>query len=77
MTWPSRSAGGCAVCSGWEPETIDRLLLVGYGPRFIAQRWGVTRHVVAKHRDRCLTGARLAATEADLVRMAGGAVPND
>jgi hypothetical protein len=55
-----------------EPETIDRLLLAGYGPRFVAQRWGVTRKVVAQHRDRCLTGARLKATEADLVRLAGG-----
>jgi hypothetical protein len=56
-----------------EPETVDRLLLVGYGPRFVAQRWGVTRQVVAKHRDRCLTGGRLKATEAALSRMAGGA----
>ena len=66
----------CKVCMGMEPETVDRLLLVGYGPSFVAQRWGVTRKVVAKHRDRCLTGDRLAATEADLVRMAGGPVPN-
>ena len=28
------------------------------------------------HRDRCLTGDRLAATEADLARLAGGAIPN-
>lgn len=72
MTSMLRSEGGCVVCSGWEPETIDRLLLIGYGPRFVAQRWGVTRKVVAKHRDRCLTGSRLAATEAALSRMAGG-----
>jgi hypothetical protein len=62
----------CAICMGMEPETVDRLLAVGYGPRFVASRWGVTRKVVAQHRDRCLTGARLAATEADLVRMSGG-----
>ncbi len=63
----------CGICMGMEPETADRLLLVGYGPRFVASRWGVTRKVVAKHRDRCLTGGRLKATEAALSRMAGGA----
>jgi len=65
----------CRICSGMEPETIDRLLLAGYGPRFVAQRWGVTRKVVAKHRDRCLVGERLKATEADVVRMSAGGVP--
>ncbi len=69
----SERDGACAVCSGMEPETVDRLLLVGYGPRFVATRFGVTRKVVAKHRDRCLTGGRLATTEAALSRM--GAKP--
>ncbi len=68
----SERDGACAVCSGMEPETVDRLLAVGYGPRFVASRWGVTRQVVAKHRDRCLTGDRLKATQAALARMAGG-----
>ncbi len=63
----------CAICMGMEPETVDRLLAVGYGTRFVASRWGVARKVVAQHRDRCLTGARLAATEADLSRMAASA----
>jgi hypothetical protein len=67
-----RSDGGCAVCSGWEPETVDRLLLVGHGIRFVSDRWGHTRRDVKAHRDRCLTGDRLAATEAALSRMAGG-----
>ena len=74
-----RSAGACRICMGMEPETVDRLLAVGHGIRFVAQRWGVTRQVVAKHRDRCLTGGRLAATQAALSRMGakpGGAVPN-
>jgi hypothetical protein len=66
----------CKVCMGMEPETVDRLLLVGYGPRFVSERWGVTRQVVARHRDRCLTGGRLKATQAALSRMAGGPVPN-
>ncbi len=62
----------CRVCSGWEPETVDRLLLVGHGIRFVADRWGHTRQVVKRHRDACLQGDRLAATEAALVRMSGG-----
>ncbi len=68
--------GTCRVCSGFEPETVDRLLVVGHGIRFVADRWGHTRQVVKRHRDRCLVGDRLAATEAALSRMAGGAVPN-
>jgi hypothetical protein len=58
---------------GMEPETVDRLLLIGYGPRFVSERWGVPRKVVKRHRDRCLVGDRLAATEADLVRLAASA----
>ena len=58
---------------GFEPETIDRLLLVGHGIRFVSARWGHTRRDVKAHRDRCLVGDRLAATEAALDRMAGGA----
>jgi hypothetical protein len=56
-----------------EPETVDRLLLVGYGPRFIAQRWGIDRKAIAKHRDRCLVGERRAGVEADLRSMASKA----
>jgi hypothetical protein len=59
-----------------EPETVDRLLAVGYGPRFVAQRWGFTRKAIAQHRDRCLTGDRLEATQAALERMGGGGIPN-
>ncbi len=62
----------CRVCSGWEPETVDRLLLVGHGIRFVSARWGHSRQVVKRHRDVCLVGDRLAATEAALARMAGG-----
>ncbi len=65
----SERDSACGICMGMEPETVDRLLLVGYGPRFVAQRWGVTRQVVKRHRDRCLVGERLKATEADLVRL--------
>jgi len=66
----------CKICMGFEPRTIDRLLLVGHGIRFVADRWGHTRQVVKAHRDRCLVGDRLKATEADLSRMASaGGVP--
>jgi len=71
-----RSDGACPICMGMEPRTIDRLLLVGHGIRFVSERWGVTRQVVARHRDRCLTGGRLKATQAALSRMAGGGVAN-
>jgi hypothetical protein len=67
-----RDAGPCKVCAGFEPQTIDRLLVVGHGVRFVSARWGIPRWVVKSHRDRCLVGDRLKATEAALSRMAGG-----
>jgi hypothetical protein len=76
MTRTPRSDGACRVCSGWEPQTVDRLLLVGHGIRFVSKRWGHSRQDVKRHRDVCLQGDRLAATEADLSRMAGGGVAN-
>jgi hypothetical protein len=72
MTKMPLDAGACKVCAGFEPQTIDRLLLAGHGIRFVSERWGHTRQVVKAHRDRCLVGDRLKATQADLVRMAGG-----
>ncbi len=74
-----RSDGACRVCSGIEPLTIDRLLLVGHGIRFVSERWGHRRQDVKAHRDRSLVGERLKATQAALSRMGakpGGAVPN-
>ncbi len=59
----------CRICSGFEPRTIDRLLLVGHGIRFVAARWGIPRWVVKRHRDVCLVGERLEATRVDLGRM--------
>jgi hypothetical protein len=56
-----------------EPRTIDRLLLVGHGVRFVSERWGIPRRDVEHHRDRCLVGDRRERVEADLLRMAGGA----
>jgi hypothetical protein len=56
----------CTVCQAIEPKTIDRLLVFGYGPRSIAERWGLRRHHVNKHRNECLVGERRQAVEADL-----------
>lgn len=64
-------APDCRVCSGPEPWTVDRLLLLGRGPRFIARHFGVDRRAVAKHRDGCLTGERRAVAEKDIRVMAG------
>ena len=64
--------GECRVCSTMEPETIDRLLVFGYGPQFVAQRWGLSRRHIKRHRDECLIGERRAAVEDELRRMAAG-----
>ncbi len=68
-------AGACRVCMGFEPQTIDRLLLVGHGIRFVSARWGHTRRDVKSHRDRCLVGDRRKRVEGDLVRMSAGGGP--
>jgi len=45
-------ARSCPVCLAPEPKTIDRLLLYGYGPAFVAARWGsLKRQHVKKHRE--------------------------
>lgn len=62
----------CPVCSGPEPWIVDKLLLLGRGPRFVAPRFGVDRRAVARHRDACLVGERRAAVEADLRAMGEG-----
>jgi hypothetical protein len=49
-----------------EPETLDKLLVLGYGPTFIQARWGLPRWRIKKHRDECLTGERRAAVENEL-----------
>ena len=65
------SSSRCPGCSGPEPWTVDRLLLLGRGPRFVARHFGAGRKDVAKHRDACLVGERRAAVERDLRGMAG------
>ena len=73
MTMPRSERAACKVCAGREPKTVDRLLVIGHGTRFVAQRWGLPRKAVAMHRDTCLVGDRRQAVEADLRRMAGEA----
>jgi hypothetical protein len=62
---------GCKVCSHMEPETVDRLLVLGYGTGFVAQRWGLPRWRIKKHRAECLVGERRAGVEAWLRGHAG------
>jgi hypothetical protein len=45
---------GCKACSAKETETIDRLLVLGHGPAFVARHWNVKRHHIKQHRDECL-----------------------
>jgi hypothetical protein len=45
----------CPVCEGPEPRTVNRLLALGYGSRFVAARVPrVNRKDVRRHTDRCL-----------------------
>jgi hypothetical protein len=64
----SETKRGCGVCQAIEPETVDRLLALGYGPSFVAARWGLPRHRVKLHRDECLVGERRQRVEEDLQR---------
>ena len=66
----TKKTPGCRVCAGVEPGTVDKLLLLGHCPRWIAPKFGHTRRTVAKHRDLCLTGARGEKVAGDLRRMA-------
>jgi len=51
----------CTVCSHAERPAIDRALLAGEPERTIANRWGISRASV--HRHRAHIGARLAHQE--------------
>ena len=63
--------GGCKVCEGIEPRIVNRLLGLGYGIRFIADRFpGVDRRDVRRHKEKCLPGIR-DEVHADLVRLGG------
>jgi len=58
----------CSVCEGFEPRTVNRLLGLGYGSRFIAARFpGVSRKDVRRHAEVCLP-PKLEEVHADLRR---------
>ena len=60
----------CKVRKGPEPGTLDRLLLLGRAPRWIAPKFGHSRRDVVRHEDACLVGERRRRVEADLLQMA-------
>ncbi len=64
--------GGCKACEGLEPRTVNRLLALGYGSRFVAERFpGLTRRDVRRHADVCLP-PKLDGVHEDLRRLGGG-----
>lgn len=64
---------GCKVCTGPEPRTVNRLLGIGRGVRFIADRMPhLTRRDVKHHQERCFPGMRDEVAQ-DLLRLGGGA----
>lgn len=69
----SASKGRCPACSHVEDYTIDRLLVLGHGSRFIAARFGITRQQVRCHQRECLPDRR-PAVEAKLREMAGASL---
>ena len=60
----------CPICRGPEPSTINRMLLLGWSPRFLSARWGHTRKAIARHRDVCLTEYERENVKRDLSAMA-------
>jgi hypothetical protein len=63
------SPRGCKVCTGVEPRTVNRLLGVGYGIRFVAKRFPhLNRKEVKRHQQECFPGMRDEVAQ-DLVRL--------
>ena len=63
----------CKVCRGVEPAVVDKLLVWGRAPRWIAPKFGHTRRDVARHEKACLVGERRRRVEADLLAIANEA----
>ncbi len=59
----------CPVCRGLEPTNLNRMLLLGWSPRFLSARWGHTRGAIKRHASECLTGPLRDGTERDLFEM--------
>jgi hypothetical protein len=64
--------GGCKACESFEPHTINRLLALGYGSRFVAERMpSLTRQDVRRHQRECFPQLR-EDVRADLLSLGGG-----
>ncbi len=61
----------CPACEHFDSKTIDRLLVIGYSPRYVSRRFIVlSRKSIKRHADVCLP-PRLEEVHADLVRLGG------
>lgn len=61
----------CPACAHFDCRTLDRLLGLGYSPRFISQRFIVlSRKAIKRHAEVCVR-PRLAEVHADLRRLGG------
>ncbi len=62
----------CPACDHFDAKTVDRLLGLGYSPRYISRRFIVlSRRVLTRHKDVCLP-PKLEEVHADLMRLGGG-----
>ena len=59
----------CPVCRGLEPTNLNRMLLLGWSPRFIASRWGYSRAAIRRHIKECLTESERENVKRDLYAM--------
>lgn len=71
------SAKACPVCSSMEPDTIDRLLVWGRSPRWIAPKFGHPRAAVVRHEKTCLTRERRVQVERELMETVDDVVTAD
>ena len=70
---PAKPEKLCVVCRGLEPTNLNRMLLLGWSPRFLSARWGHSRGAIKRHINECLTGELRDGTERDLYAMAARA----
>ncbi len=70
---PAKTERLCVVCRGLEPTNLNRMLMLGWSPRFIASRWGYSRKAIKRHIDVCLTENERENVKRDLYAMAARA----
>ena len=70
---PAKTERLCVVCRGLEPTNLNRMLLLGWSPRFLSARWGHSRGAIKRHAAQCLSGELRDGTERDLYAMAARA----